>query len=433
VSRATRNRKFRTRDLYVTSFVNAVRSLGEGVRAVMSRKRKRTWVVALDDVATRRGGFTRIENGLHKRKATKNPGRKQPQPPSKSHTFVMGLLIKENGTRIPLPRKTWRTKKYAKQIGKPYRSKNALAIQMLRELKPLIPSYVQVVVVADEAYEGKALFRGCRELGFTAIAPVDSRRTFADVAKKAPANKRLHAHGRSLPDSAFRRHVLVRGKEETASYRRYTPDEARRNDPRVFRVAHEARDVAGLCSVGVVYSWKSPVYRPRLARDRESFKVLVCSDASMPAERVVELYDLRWQIELLFRELKSGLGLGSYTGTDFPAYERLVDLTLLSFLFLEVRRERLLGGEAPAQERARLSQSRTAGLKREVENEAAAHDIEWLGTSLETRRGRRRLRQVFRGLRGTRAPFAMLRGRARGQVTKRARGQRRRGLAARRA
>ncbi len=397
VSRATRNPDFNTRDLYTAAYADAVRNLGE---VDINPSTERTWLLSLDDVSTERGAFTKIENGLHKRKARENPGKKQARPPSKSHTFVMGVLIKENGVRIPLPRMTWRTKKYARKIGKKFATKPALAVKMLRALKPLIPEGVQIVVVADEAYEGRLLMSACRELRFRLIVPVDSRRTFDDISPGTKAVKRtLHGHGRSLPTSAFEKVVLARGQEETASYRRYTPDEAERDDTRTFRVCHEGRDVAGLGRVGVVYSWKSPVYRPRRSQERESFKVLVCSDASMPAARIVELYDLRWQIELFFRELKSGLGLGDYTGTDFYAYERLVDLTLLAFLFLEHHRQHELQVTSAPARRARLAGSRTAELKREVERETMANDVEWLTASLESARGRRRLRTLLQRMR----------------------------------
>lgn len=397
VSRATRNEGFKTRDLYIGAFADAVRHLGEEGSEASS---DRLWIVVLDDVSTGRGAFTKIENGHHNRKAKENPGKKQGQPPSKSHTFVMGLLIKENGVRIPLPRRTWRTKKYAKAIGKKYETKLALAAKMLRALKPLVPKDVRIVVVADEFYEGSRLLSACRQFGFTFIAPVDSRRCFDGVTANTKATERtLSAHGRSLPASAFRRVVLVRGKEETASYRRYTPDEARRDDTRVFRVCHETRDVSKLGRVGVVYSWKSPVYRPRRSMERETFKVLVCSDTKMPPARVVELYDLRWQVEVLFRELKSGLGLGDYTGTDFQAYERLVDLTLLSFLFLEDRRQHVLQTTSSPTRRAKLLSSRTAELKREVERETMVNDVDWLTASLDCVRGRRRLRALLTRMR----------------------------------
>ena len=395
VSRATRNRAFRTRDLYLSAFS------AELAASAPPEAERVTWVLALDDVSTKRGAFTKIENGLRKGHAVEAPGKKEFRPPSKCHTFLLSLLITHEGKRLPLPRRTWRTKDYAKTIGKPYVTKIQLAIVALEDLKRALPRNVDLVVVADEFYEGKEMLKACKRLGFTLVVPVDSRRVFnTPVTRSNKKREPIHKYGRSLPTTAFERLVLERGKEETASYRRYTPDEQRRNEPRTFRVAHESREVAGLGNVGVVYSWKSPVYRPRRCRDRETFKVLVCSDPSLPAKRVAELYDLRWQVEIFYRELKSGLGLGSYTGTSFEAFERLVDLTLLSFLYLEQHRERLLGTSAGTRQRL-LAGARTAEIRHEVEREAARTDVDWFQRRLKSNRGRTKLRSVLRHLRLT--------------------------------
>jgi hypothetical protein len=395
VSRATRNRAFRTRDLYLSAFH------AELAASAPPEREQATWILALDDVSTKRGAFTKIENGLRKGHAVETPGKKEFRPASKCHTFVLSLLITHEGKRLPLPRRTWRTEDYAKTIGKPYVTKIQLAIVALEDLKRALPRNVNLVVVADEFYEGKEMLKACKRLGFTLIVTVDSRRVFnTPVTRKNKKREPLHKHGRSLPASAFERLVLERGKEETASYRRYTPDEQRRNEPRTFRVAHEARDVAGLGNVGVVYSWKSPVYRPRRCRDRETFKVLICSDPALRGKRVVELYDLRWQVELFYRELKSGLGLGSYTGTSFAAFERLVDLTLLSFLYLEQHRARLLITSGGARQRM-LAGARTVEVRHEVQREAARADVDWFQRRLHSQRGRTKLRVVLRHLRLT--------------------------------
>src|SRR5438552_14085 len=54
VSRAIRNRSFKTRDVFATASAEAIRTLGEDGR-VKPRRKRRVWVVALDDVSTRRG------------------------------------------------------------------------------------------------------------------------------------------------------------------------------------------------------------------------------------------------------------------------------------------------------------------------------------------------------------------------------------------
>ena len=57
---------------------------------------------------------------------------------------------------------------------------------------------------------------------------------------------------------------------------------------------------------------------------------------------VIELYALRWQIELFFKELKSTLGFHQYRFQKFDAVESWVELALTTFLYLEGYRTRQL-------------------------------------------------------------------------------------------
>ena len=127
---------------------------------------------------------------------------------------------------------------------------------------------------------------------------------------------------------------------------------------------HEERTVAGLGAVGVVYSWKSPIYEPRTDFGQERFKVLVCSDPTWSGPEVVEWFEMRWTAtEIFFRELKQELGLGDYVGQTLEDFERHVDVVLLSMLFLESNRNEILVKEvveAKTLERARVV--RTKGM-----------------------------------------------------------------------
>ena len=105
---------------------------------------------------------------------------------------------------------------------------------------------------------------------------------------------------------------------------------------------------------------------------------------------MVELYELRWEVEILFRELKSGLGLGQYLGTSFEAFERLVDMTLLSYLFLEWLRM--------TEREADLDGARLTALKCHVDRDAAKADLHFIDRSLDSERGRRTVRRVVRSL-----------------------------------
>jgi hypothetical protein len=110
---------------------------------------------------------------------------------------------------------------------------------------------------------------------------------------------------------------------------------------------------------------------------RETFKALVCSDPTIPGETIIEWFEMRWPVEVFFRELKSELGLGDYQGTDFSACERHFDLVLLSFMFLEqMRRDEIARTRSIVRARE-LACMRTSGLKKKLEREAHEADLAW--------------------------------------------------------
>ena len=54
---------------------------------------------------------------------------------------------------------------------------------------------------------------------------------------------------------------------------------------------------------------------------REKTKLLMTNAKHLSARQVCELYSLRWQIELFFKELKSTLGMSQYSFKNFEAVE----------------------------------------------------------------------------------------------------------------
>ena len=81
-------------------------------------------------------------------------------------------------------------------------------------------------------------------------------------------------------------------------------------------------------------------------------KVLACTDPTATARQVIEWYEVRWQIELFFRELKSRLQFGCYVLMKFEAVERYVDLLMMGFLLLEKLRLADMKAAGPPSERA---------------------------------------------------------------------------------
>jgi hypothetical protein len=252
------------------------------------------------------------------------------------------------------------------------------------------------VVLADEYFEGTKLTELCRRKGYAFIAPVNSLRSFEMGGK-------LCARGKALPRGAYRKLVLRRGEEDTASHRRHLPEGAGEKGRRVYRFHCERRTVAKTGEVAVVYSWKRKRDRSGRLTSRETFKVLVCSDPRLLGEddleklgaMIIEFFEMRWPIEVFFRELKSDLGFSDYQGTDFRAFERHIDLVLLSFMLLEqMRRDELARTRSPIK-RHELAAMRTSGMKARLAREAHVADLTWFAKHVGKRNRPRHLSQLL--------------------------------------
>ena len=395
VSRIFRDPNFKSRDMFKAAMADAIARL----LALVPRKSKTKirWFLAIDATSTKRGAFTKIAGANQfKEKESGTKGRS-----TKAHCFLMGILITHEGVIIPLPRYTCYPKKSGSGLpGRPSKAtQQDLAVQMLKDLLKLLPKCIQLVVCADEYFEGKKLTRLAKRRGVVFIAPVDTNRCFADDGKPDRSNGRnIHDRGRRLQLKTFSQVDLVRGVESTVSYRRYSERKAGPKDYRTYYVRHEARTVAGLGTVMVVYSWKCPIHeRSKKNFDEMTFKVLVCSDPSWSGAEIVEWYEIRWQVEVFFRLIKQELGLGDYEGQDLRAFERHVDTVLLSFLYLEMKRVDILESPYTKEEvREKARYARTRGIQEFVRAEANQELWELIQKSRKSERSWRLLKAYFK-------------------------------------
>lgn len=389
VSRRMRRRSFGTRDM--------VRFLAERQieqEAERPDARSKPWFLAIDGVCLQRGGASQVENAIKYRKKQRgNKGRS-----TKAHAFVQGLLITPSGRRIPLPRRSYYTKKYVNRQnrllregmrqGKPlaFKTQVDLACLIVKELE--LPKDIRLVVVADEYFEGSKLTGICRKKGYVFIAPVDSNRTYEP-------KKSLHERGKRLPWDERRELILRRGREDTASSRRYSQRSARTEATRVYRYVNERRTVAQIGEVSVVYSWKERTDSSGTPTGKRSFKVLVCSDPQIDGALIIEWFEIRWQVEVLFREWKSDLGLEDYRGSDFAGCERHYDLTVLAFMLLEQYRVDAIAAERSPVRQRMLACLRTSSLRAMLERTARAEDAAWFARQRRSDDGREKVLALF--------------------------------------
>jgi hypothetical protein len=166
-----------------------------------------------------------------------------------------------------------------------------------------------------------------------------------------------------------------------------------KENPKVNLQAGESADWWA-CHTGPVLYDRHERPQPR----RWQAKVLACTDPTASARQVIEWYEVRWQIEIFFRELKSRMQFGGYVLMQFEAVERYLDLLLMGFLLLEQQRLKDMQRAGPPATRGgeEWVQARTTDRLRSLE---ALWD-EWNAAEIERRirtpTGRKRLLKELR-------------------------------------
>ena len=350
------------------------------------------WAFLLDQTYVGQQG-TKTQNTYHCGNRTRRPrkGRRyQTRKLAKrsGHAFVMGLLLTPSGFRIPCCR-CYYTEAYCRERGLPYRKQTELAAELIHAVA--VPPAARVVVLGDTAFEAKAIRAACAARGFSWVVPLNPERVLAG-SKPRPKVKSL-VSGLSAAD--FEAVRLIPGQGSYVAQRRAARCRVGPNSKaRTFYVHPERRAVHNVGDVLLVFSTKE---QPQPGREVAVQKVLMTDDVTRSAAEVVALYDLRWQIELFFKECKGTLGLHRYRFREFAKVEGWVQACLVAFVYLEwYRAEQLRRRDLPEKERRWWQGQRSYGVSGAVWQRAEEHDLgkllRWSGTKAGLKRLRRALR-----------------------------------------
>jgi Transposase DDE domain len=363
-----------------------------GLLLEQERKRGGRWLLIFDQTYCSQQG-DKTENtystGNRQRRPAKNRRySKKKYVRRRVHGFVMGLLLTPSGMRLPMSR-SYYTKDYCKAKGRPYRTQTEIAAAMIQEVS--IPQHAEVVVLGDTAYEAASIRRACSERGFTWIMPLNPERVLAGPKGQRPKVRTLLD---SLKPKQFVPVRFTPGKGAYAAHRRVSRyrigPKAKR---RTFYVHEERRAVHSLGMATLVFSTKE---QPKDGQAVSVQKILV-SNGRLRASEVVELYDLRWQIELFFKELKSTLGAHQYRFRRFEAVETWMQTTITTVLYLEWYRARQLRRrdlDEASQKWWRCQ--RTYGLARAIRQTAETTELSLLAERIKTPSGRRQVAKQLR-------------------------------------
>ena len=129
----------------------------------------------------------------------------------------------------------------------------------------------------------------------------------------------------------------------------------------------------------------------------DDVKILLTNDLRLSVREVIEMYSLRWQVELFFKELKSTLGFHQYQFQGFEAVEGWVELALAAFIYLEwYRVQQLARRDLSDDEKRWWRHQRTYGLRQAVRSASEENELRYIAERLETPGGIRKLRQLIR-------------------------------------
>lgn len=301
------------------------------------------------------------------------------------HCFVMGLLITPSGIRIPF-RRCYYTQEYCQKTDRVYRKQTELAAEIIRELP--LPEDADVVVLGDTAFDAEVIHKVCAERHYKWIVPLNPERVLAGP-KPRP---KVWSLAKGLTAKQLKAIRLYPSKGAYVAMRRLSAYRVGpKVKPRTYYAHQESRDVQSVGNVLLVFSTRE---KPTAGQHTKVQKILMTNDHSLKAAEVVELYDLRWQIELFFKELKSTLGFDQYRFRKFEKVEGWLDMTLVTFLYLEWYRVRQLRrSDLSKEEKERWRRQRTHGLCIAMRQETDRADLDYLAEAVQTKGGVRRLRR----------------------------------------
>lgn len=354
-------------------------------------KQQGTWVFIVDQTYCGQHG-QKTENTFsranYRPRAKKSQRRQKKHAKRSCHGFVMGLLLTPSGLRIPCCR-CYYTEAYCAAQEKPYRKQTELAAELIRQV--VVPDGAEVVVLGDTAFEADTIRSACDQRQWTWIVPLNPERVL-EVAKPRPKVWSLVAELKAEDFTPVR---LTPGQGPFVAQRRIARCRlGPKVKTRTFYVYGERRLVHSLGDVQLVFSTK---VKPEEGVDVAVEKILVSNDHKRTVAALVELYTLRWQIELFFKELKSTLGLHQYRFRRFRKVEAWIQACLIAFVYLEWYRARQLRRRNLSEAERRWWQwQRSYGLCTAVRQAAEEHDLTHLFRWSGTKTGRKKLRKCLR-------------------------------------
>lgn len=217
-------------------------------------------------------------------------GKKSKNSPWLFGLHILVVSIHWSHWRIPVAFKLVKPKSSSEYI-----NENELLRGLLPKVKILLPKWTKkVIFLADSAYASKANFKCLEKLEWFYVISCAKTWNLAD--------------GTPLKDK------LIKLQKNQFKGTWITSDNGKKR--RFFHVRKEYLKLNELGDVTVVFS------KTRRNNSSASAKVLLTNLPNLTSRDILTIYQKRWHTEVMFKELKSGLGLGQMQVTkDSGRYE----------------------------------------------------------------------------------------------------------------
>lgn len=304
------------------------------------------------------------------------------------HSFTFGLLITPSGHRLPFQIPHY-TREYCQKKGLAHRTTAESAAELIRSLP--LPEEAEVIVLGDTAYDAKVVRDACDDRNYQWIVPANPERVYDGPKGRRPKVRSRLKDWTSLSLKTIR---LRASTGRYAGYRRLSRWRVGpKMKPRVYYAHQEKQDVHSVGRVQLVFSTMKPDL-PKATPD--DVKILMTNALEMSVSEIIELYSLRWQIELFFKELKSTLGFDQYRFQSFTAVEGWVDTAITTVLYLEWHRARQLNRRDLGREAKRWwERQRLHGLCEAFHQQVERQELKYLSDRLKTSGGIAKLKRAL--------------------------------------
>jgi hypothetical protein len=177
-------------------------------------------------------------------------------------------------------------------------------------------------------------------------------------------------------------------------YRRLSPHRiGPKAKPRAYYAHQERRRVHSVGEVRLVFSTMEKELKTATPDD---VKILMTNDPRLSVREVIELYSLRWQIELFFKELKSTLGFHQYQFRSSARWKAGWNWHDGVSVPGEYRLHQMSRRDLSDEEKRWWQHQRTYGLCQAVRSASEQNELQYIADCLETPGGTRKLKRLIR-------------------------------------